>query len=557
MAVPSSISQKPRISIVRPPVVVTRWSDGRIITSVRHSTPPNTEANLGGIVRAGAGFARIEPELEIIDARRLVMAETDPYKTIDYFKGTRIQCSFFGANEGQLCERLSGTDIVLVTSPTTLNREAAALVMRAARKANPKALVAVGGPDAGGDPSWYLDRGADIVATGKGYLTIPMILRCLRDGTGLGDVPAIAYRNGAGEVVRTPAEDTQAVYAVDAHGNVCRGMDHQPLPAYNLLDWRSYDQYHDSYVPPGVDQSHVYFWNSEGCPRSDCDFCFSSGKGFSRMSLEAVERRLSHLQSLGVTNIVDVTEAPTMRPRQELLGLYGLYKRMGMAYAFGVGVELSSLWNKSSKCPDRELIQAIFSHERGPDGKIVGAWGGFIPLEGVLPDRSYLGKAAGFESALSVIQEIIRTGMHELSFGLVIDHRMGKQDILGIQHLLTRVTQMVAAGNAVKKEQGREPTLVTMTPFVEIPNVAARNYGIIKEAGLLVYPPDRFSELYSFLTVPWRSSKDGLDGLDIVNVMHDMRSVLNGPELGKSYSTPAGGSAKQSFEVFDFSSPTR
>ncbi len=135
-------------------------------------------------------------------------------------------------------------------------RQAALTMIDAARARGITTIVA--GADATDHPVTYLDRGADVVVTGEGEVTLVELLDALsgRRAADLADVDGLWLRDAAGRVVRTRARE------------VIRHLDALPFPAWDLVDvdrYRSIWQSHHGYYSMNL-------VTTRGCPYH-CNWC--------------------------------------------------------------------------------------------------------------------------------------------------------------------------------------------------------------------------------------------------------------------------------------------
>jgi anaerobic magnesium-protoporphyrin IX monomethyl ester cyclase len=135
-------------------------------------------------------------------------------------------------------------------------RQAALTMIDAAGARGITTIVA--GSDASDHPGTYLNRGADVVVSGEGEITLVEVLDSLSDRRpgGLTSVDGLWLREADGRVVRTRARD------------IIRHLDALPFPAWDLVDvgryqaiWRSHHGY-----------SSMNLVTTRGCPYH-CNWC--------------------------------------------------------------------------------------------------------------------------------------------------------------------------------------------------------------------------------------------------------------------------------------------
>lgn len=160
-------------------------------------------------------------------------------------------------------------------------RQAALTMIDAARARGITTVVA--GSDASDHPATYLDRGADVVVSGEGEVTLVEVLEALsgrREG-GLTEVDGLWLRGEDGRVVRTRARDT------------IRNLDALPFPAWDLVDvdryqaiWRSHHGYYS-----------MNLVTTRGCPYH-CNWCAKPiyGQRYTARSPEHVVEEMAWLK---------------------------------------------------------------------------------------------------------------------------------------------------------------------------------------------------------------------------------------------------------------------
>lgn len=122
------------------------------------------------------------------------------------------------------------------------------LAMRALRERYPQATLVLGGVGSKAVEEKILTRfpWIDVVSRGEGEISGPLLLRALKEGSGLASVPGISYRGPGGAIVHNP--DAPRI----------RELDSIPFPAWEKIDLARYSGY-------GM-------MTSRGCPYP-CTFC--------------------------------------------------------------------------------------------------------------------------------------------------------------------------------------------------------------------------------------------------------------------------------------------
>lgn len=160
-------------------------------------------------------------------------------------------------------------------------REAGLAMVTAARERGITVIVA--GSDASDHPSIYLDRGASLVVTGEGELTLVEALDSLsgRSGVPLAIIRGVAFRGHDGRIVKTGARET------------IRDLDQLPRPAWDLVDverYRAIWQQHHGYFSMNL-------VTTRGCPYH-CNWCAKPiyGQRYTARSPESVVDEIAWLK---------------------------------------------------------------------------------------------------------------------------------------------------------------------------------------------------------------------------------------------------------------------
>lgn len=175
-----------------------------------------------------------------------------------------IYDSTFGERR-ELIEKLQTQSSGLLGIYTNLiTRRSVLGIIRAAKQSG--WTVILGGPESANYPAEYLSAGADIIVIGEGEATLEeLIARLSRSGCErLDDIPGIAFRDGSGQMVQTPARAKLA------------DLDALPFPDREAIDhfrylqaWR---QHHGA--------SSINLITARGCPYR-CTWCSHAVYGYS------------------------------------------------------------------------------------------------------------------------------------------------------------------------------------------------------------------------------------------------------------------------------------
>jgi len=144
--------------------------------------------------------------------------------------------------------------------------------------------VIVGGAHPSCFPQVTMERckEIDILVAGEGEYIMLDIVRCLEKGGVLKDVKGIYYRNGSGEILKTP-ENSQIV-----------DLDTLPFPARHLYNLASY-------APEPFENKRLPSTNlivSRGCTYAKCTFCYRSGILKRQYRIQGAEKTLNEIRCL-------------------------------------------------------------------------------------------------------------------------------------------------------------------------------------------------------------------------------------------------------------------
>ena len=129
-------------------------------------------------------------------------------------------------------------------------------LFRQVKKWNPNCLTVVGGVQASRVPEDFIDNSVDIIVKGDGTSLFPKIVRALRNGSGLLDIPNLAFPAADNELIETmvhpymPAPDTL------------------PLPARSLVSHLKHRYYYLTHQPVAMIKTTWGCWYS-------CNFCYT------------------------------------------------------------------------------------------------------------------------------------------------------------------------------------------------------------------------------------------------------------------------------------------
>jgi radical SAM superfamily enzyme YgiQ (UPF0313 family) len=145
-------------------------------------------------------------------------------------------------------DRVRASSVVGFSAITCTLTRTAELIAET-RRANPGAVIVIGGPEPTCAPERALDAGADYVIRGEAEFSLPQFLRALAGDGAVEDVPGIVWRDSGGRTVFGPEY---------------RQLTREEVNALPLID--------TSLVFGYGNQTTGMVWRSRGCPER-CDFC--------------------------------------------------------------------------------------------------------------------------------------------------------------------------------------------------------------------------------------------------------------------------------------------
>jgi len=167
------------------------------------------------------------------------------------------------AERGRLVERFASEPGTVGIYTTLMTRRSVLEIVRAAKRHGWRVIL--GGPESANYAAEYLGSGADAIVIGEGELTLSELLPALaRVGAHrLHDVPGIAFRDEAGEVVHTRERAK------------LKDLDSLPLPDREAIDHRLYlDAWKTHHGA-----SSINLITARGCPYR-CNWCSHAVYGY-------------------------------------------------------------------------------------------------------------------------------------------------------------------------------------------------------------------------------------------------------------------------------------
>lgn len=179
--------------------------------------------------------------------------------------------------------------------------------------------VVLGGPHVTSNSDHALSFSAfDYGVIGEGEITFLELLNALSAGASVGNIPGIAFRNAAGQVVKTTPRE------------YIRDLDTLPFPAYDLVkDFALY-------APPPSNYRTLPVMNiitSRGCP-NDCTFCDRNifGKKYRERSAQNVfdEIRFLH-ENFHVRELAFVDDTFLIN-KERVIALFDMIRQAGLNF---------------------------------------------------------------------------------------------------------------------------------------------------------------------------------------------------------------------------------
>ena len=216
----------------------------------------------------------------------------------------------YGLSFKQIEKRIRdfGPDVVGVSCLQFIQYEEARIVCNIAKNVDPLIATVMGGACPSISPSISLrDRSVDFLILGEGESALYSLVRSLETGSGLADLPGLAYRDSSGDARINPRA-------------VINRLDSLPLPARHLLSLKEYPRLNRR--PFGErDCLEDYFTSlvsSRGCS-GDCRFCSSRslwGQQFRAHSPSRVLREIELLVSAGIRELHFLDDNLTLDKRR-------------------------------------------------------------------------------------------------------------------------------------------------------------------------------------------------------------------------------------------------
>ena len=258
-------------------------------------------------------------------------------------------------------------------------------------------------------------------------------------------------------------------------------VDSLPLPALHLVD-HTYSQAVEGGLPEGVEPNVGVLEMSRGC-MNNCGFCatpYIIGK-YQSMPVDKVEENLDHLADNGIKTLTIIDDNLLGRlnyegGRQELLDIFAMLRDKDFSWYLLNGLQFGMLEEDGNI--DTELIDALFKGEY-QDGRFNGCFRSYIPLE-KLTDEGMAGykKLKGFDTEKRVIEEIARTQVPQLNFGLLLGMPDESPQSLQVTHQRAEeIKQLVSRASNDRSESYFLSFLFIPIPGTPDYRKAEKNFG--------------------------------------------------------------------------------
>lgn len=319
---------------------------------------------------------------------------------------------------------IANSDVIGINSNFTHSRRIVADFIRFCTVQNPRALVVLGGTDATVAPEFHLNCGAHIVVKGEGELCFADLLECVDKNWSFDNVQNIAFRAKDGSIQHTAKNFLSRSGAYDVN-------DMLP-PDLELVDLESYTDTGEGKPPFGIQGPFISVETSRGCAQA-CSFCATpSTKGrFRFMQLEKIREHFEYFKSKGVRTLLLQEDNLLSRihrhssgnsaysdGRDELFDMFNLARDMGFCWEFTNGIELGQFEHEG--VVDHDLIRVMFD-STVVNGDLVGCYRATLPLENLTDESSKLfRKLKPLGVIKNVLESIVNTGVHSLSFNVII-----------------------------------------------------------------------------------------------------------------------------------------
>jgi hopanoid C-3 methylase len=373
---------------------------GEPINTERPLNPKSALPTLAAGLRMFSESLGLDCDIEIIDMQ--LGGQHILYKSIPYGPH-QMDCFRYGAPFEHFAEKISEAQIHGLTCNFTNSAQITADLAAFIKKVNPAAFVVAGGVDPTARPSYYLQRGVDLVVQGEGEWVFAQVVKAWANGGDFSGIPNVATR----ERVRAKTDLSQIV-DLDTL---------EPMALDLVSDLAIYTDTAEGPPPEGVQPNYICWETSRGCAWR-CSFCTAPSRGRYRyMSPEAVEKHLKFFRSLGIKTIVWQEDNPLSRiqqngtgrflydtGREELLEIFRLTREYGFAWEFANGIEFGKF--RQDGHFDHELARALLGNEKSARGW-TGCYRVQIPLDNMNIARNRFPKLLGFDQQVDILATML------------------------------------------------------------------------------------------------------------------------------------------------------
>jgi radical SAM superfamily enzyme YgiQ (UPF0313 family) len=277
------------------------------------------------------------------------------------------------------------------------------------KEINPDGKIIVGGRYAMHNPKLFIAGGADAVVLGEGEEIAAKLVASLLEGRQ--DIPGVVYnQNGSPigleqEMLRAPINNLPLPHFFK-DSEILRS----DLPGGQLS---YYVRSQDGPLPEGV-FSPVYFWlTSRGCIFR-CPYCTTAGMRYDYMALDTINNYLRHLHQHGVKTLISSEDAFLERVlvmdrdhgREMIIAIMEMIRGYGFAIEWANGININTLYDKSKKEIDMDLLDAVFQNSI-VGGHLIGTYRMLAPVERPGGDEE-LTKLVSPAIQLEIITQIVK-----------------------------------------------------------------------------------------------------------------------------------------------------
>ncbi|MEK8019634.1 MAG: hypothetical protein VSS75_022400 [Candidatus Parabeggiatoa sp.] len=371
-------------------------------------------------------------------------------------------------------------DVWGITNNFSQHREVASITIK--HLASQGRPVIIGGSDAFAEPHFYIKAGATAVVL---------------DQSGAANGSIIDYVLG-----KTPREELSEVMLADGKRLPRRNRPLSPenwaLPKASVVKQCLGTEYWSLEFPEELLLIGSVFTDI-GCDRQ-CDFCQTPQYrlGYRAMSPERALQWFAAQKAAGARSVIGSSDQFLARilkkgGRDDILRIMKGIRELGLAILWPNGLELKKATlgrgiNRGNPdlTPDEELIAALW----GWDGK-VGCYHAYIPAERPVFGRENYKKLLPWQEHCDVIKAIVRTGVPNLTYGVIIGFAdESEETLLRLEEAILALYSDLLAINPSLKFQ--------VSPFAISPIPGTPQWIFVRQSGLLQFEdPSIFGGLWT------------------------------------------------------------